>query len=188
MLCVAWHCVRDERGVCQVMDSGRVVERGNHEELLARGGRYASMWALQDSERIPPVEKGFGSDAEDLTDAEESEGEEEGSARFGGGGQPGGASVNGVPAQEQGARPLVAAGGGNGASVRAREESESVPLTREFLVESEYVRGAEAIARDEERVEEVRVHERDPLVVESDTEEEAAQHKGHAQRSISTQD
>ena len=32
-----------------VMDRGRVVEQGSHAELLARGGRYARMWQLQQS-------------------------------------------------------------------------------------------------------------------------------------------
>ena len=32
-----------------VLDAGRVVERGPHAELLARGGRYAEMWRLQQS-------------------------------------------------------------------------------------------------------------------------------------------
>jgi ABC-type transport system involved in Fe-S cluster assembly fused permease/ATPase subunit len=32
-----------------VMDAGRIVERGTHQQLLARGGRYAEMWALQQS-------------------------------------------------------------------------------------------------------------------------------------------
>jgi ATP-binding cassette subfamily B protein len=32
-----------------VMDAGRIIERGNHAELLAANGRYASMWALQQS-------------------------------------------------------------------------------------------------------------------------------------------
>ena len=32
-----------------VMDAGRIIERGNHAELLLANGRYASMWALQQS-------------------------------------------------------------------------------------------------------------------------------------------
>jgi ATP-binding cassette subfamily B protein len=32
-----------------VLEGGRVVERGPHAELLARGGRYAEMWRLQQS-------------------------------------------------------------------------------------------------------------------------------------------
>jgi ATP-binding cassette subfamily B protein len=32
-----------------VMDAGHIIERGTHEQLLAQGGRYASMWALQRS-------------------------------------------------------------------------------------------------------------------------------------------
>ncbi|PIT75831.1 ABC transporter ATP-binding protein/permease [Limnohabitans sp. G3-2] len=32
-----------------VMEAGRIIERGHHAELLARQGRYASMWALQQS-------------------------------------------------------------------------------------------------------------------------------------------
>jgi ATP-binding cassette subfamily B protein len=33
-----------------VLDAGRVIEEGTHDELLARGGRYATMWALQVAE------------------------------------------------------------------------------------------------------------------------------------------
>jgi len=32
-----------------VMDGGRIIERGSHVDLLALNGRYASMWALQQS-------------------------------------------------------------------------------------------------------------------------------------------
>ena len=30
-----------------VMDDGQIIERGTHASLLAQGGRYAQMWALQ---------------------------------------------------------------------------------------------------------------------------------------------
>jgi ATP-binding cassette subfamily B protein len=32
-----------------VLEQGRVIERGRHDELLAQGGRYAEMWRLQQS-------------------------------------------------------------------------------------------------------------------------------------------
>jgi ATP-binding cassette subfamily B protein len=32
-----------------VMEAGQIIERGNHAELLAIQGRYASMWAMQQS-------------------------------------------------------------------------------------------------------------------------------------------
>ncbi|MGZ9006367.1 MAG: ATP-binding cassette domain-containing protein, partial [Burkholderiales bacterium] len=35
-----------------VMDHGRIVERGTHRELLARGGAFAQMWALQQQEAL----------------------------------------------------------------------------------------------------------------------------------------
>jgi len=33
-----------------VMEAGKVVERGTHQALLAKGGAYAKMWALQQSQ------------------------------------------------------------------------------------------------------------------------------------------
>jgi ATP-binding cassette, subfamily B, bacterial MsbA len=33
-----------------VMESGRVIEAGTHQELLARGGQYAVLYKLQFSE------------------------------------------------------------------------------------------------------------------------------------------
>ena len=32
-----------------VMEAGRIIERGTHADLLARQGRYAEMWAMQQS-------------------------------------------------------------------------------------------------------------------------------------------
>jgi ATP-binding cassette subfamily B protein len=34
-----------------VMDAGQIVERGSHAALLARDGRYAEMWRLQQQAR-----------------------------------------------------------------------------------------------------------------------------------------
>jgi ATP-binding cassette subfamily B protein/subfamily B ATP-binding cassette protein MsbA len=36
-----------------VLDQGRIVERGRHGQLLERGGRYASLWQQQISQRKP---------------------------------------------------------------------------------------------------------------------------------------
>src|SRR5690606_23097255 len=36
-----------------VLDHGKVLERGSHRELLAQGGRYAQMWALQQAGQDP---------------------------------------------------------------------------------------------------------------------------------------
>jgi len=35
-----------------VMEAGRIAERGSHAQLLAAGGRYASMWALQQNAEV----------------------------------------------------------------------------------------------------------------------------------------
>jgi ATP-binding cassette subfamily B protein len=37
-----------------VMESGRIIERGNHATLLAQQGRYASMWSMQQNAEVSP--------------------------------------------------------------------------------------------------------------------------------------
>ncbi|NBB84494.1 MAG: ATP-binding cassette domain-containing protein [Alphaproteobacteria bacterium] len=37
-----------------VLDAGRIVESGSHAELIARGGLYARLWALQTTDTRPP--------------------------------------------------------------------------------------------------------------------------------------
>ncbi|MFB7368224.1 ABC transporter ATP-binding protein [Streptomyces sp. NPDC056222] len=41
-----------------VLDDGRVVETGTHEELVAAGGRYASLWAAWSNSRQESTEQG----------------------------------------------------------------------------------------------------------------------------------
>ncbi len=38
------HCIH-------VMEAGRIVESGTHDDLVARGGPYAALWRLQTGER-----------------------------------------------------------------------------------------------------------------------------------------
>ena len=54
--------VQEADKIC-VIDAGRLVEEGSHEELLAKGGRYAALHAVQFREepQLPPVLEGFAS-------------------------------------------------------------------------------------------------------------------------------
>jgi ATP-binding cassette, subfamily B, bacterial MsbA len=39
-----------------VVEAGLVVESGRHDELLRKGGRYASFYRLQFKEQVPELE------------------------------------------------------------------------------------------------------------------------------------
>ena len=39
-----------------ILDAGRIVEHGSHDELLARGGVYATLWAHQSGGFLPTLE------------------------------------------------------------------------------------------------------------------------------------
>ncbi|MFP4228029.1 MAG: ABC transporter ATP-binding protein [Salinivenus sp.] len=45
-----------------VLEEGQLVEQGTHDELLARGGRYAELWALQRRADVTPTAPEVGTD------------------------------------------------------------------------------------------------------------------------------
>ena len=46
-----------------VMDDGKVLEQGTHEELLKKGGKYHTMWENYQSSASWKMEKGVGAHA-----------------------------------------------------------------------------------------------------------------------------
>jgi ATP-binding cassette subfamily B multidrug efflux pump len=47
-----------------VMDKGRIVEQGSHDELVAKGGLYASLWQRQSGGFLPDDMTDAANDAE----------------------------------------------------------------------------------------------------------------------------
>jgi ATP-binding cassette subfamily B protein len=47
-----------------VLDGGRVVESGTHDQLLEAGGLYATLWGVQ-ADDLDALPEGFGADGGD---------------------------------------------------------------------------------------------------------------------------
>ena len=44
-----------------MLDKGRIVEQGTHDELVRQGGRYANLWRLQTDQEVPEEDiRGIG--------------------------------------------------------------------------------------------------------------------------------
>jgi subfamily B ATP-binding cassette protein MsbA len=52
--------------IIYVLDDGRIVEQGSHAELLARGGHYARLYALQFAEQEESGGRDAGQPGKDL--------------------------------------------------------------------------------------------------------------------------
>jgi ATP-binding cassette subfamily B protein len=44
--------------IIHVMDRGKIIESGDHDQLLAAGGRYATSWTRQMRGRVPDSQEG----------------------------------------------------------------------------------------------------------------------------------
>jgi ATP-binding cassette subfamily B protein len=54
-----------------MLENGRIVEQGTHEELVRLGGRYANLWRLQTDQEAPEEDvRGIGRSDDDVIPAE----------------------------------------------------------------------------------------------------------------------
>jgi ABC-type multidrug transport system fused ATPase/permease subunit len=55
-----------------MLEHGRIVEQGTHEDLVRLGGRYANLWRLQTDQQAPPEDiRGIGLSDEEIKPPEE---------------------------------------------------------------------------------------------------------------------